>query len=151
MRRTSAIPLASATLLLAALCSGLPPGWAEEPPHPRGAAWLDRSGADFHGHSPLACEDCHELGRECATCHFGPEGSRVSPGSRWRHGRSGHEGQGAAPAVCTRCHALSRSLGHGPGRCHDCHGEGGEGEREQGHRRGARERGREHHEREHDD
>jgi len=122
---------------------------AEAPPHPRGAAWLDRSAPDFHGRSDLVCEDCHGPDRWCASCHFGPDGSRIPPGSRWRHGRSGHMGQGSAAAVCTRCHEITRGLGHGPRSCHDCHGEGDEHEEER--ERGGREHRRGRHEREDDD
>jgi len=145
---------------LALFCAALwvgpgPAARADDPPHPRGAAWLDKAGWDFHGRSSLACEDCHEPGLWCASCHFGPGGSRVPPGSGWRHGRSGHWNLRASAAVCTRCHDLNRRLGHGPRSCHDCHGDGDEDEREHrdGHERdhGEREHRGGRHEREHDD
>jgi len=140
--------LGALALFCAALGAGPAPARADDAPHPRGAEWLDKAGWDFHGGSSLTCEDCHDPGRWCTTCHFGPGGSRVPSGSSWRHGRSGHMGQRAYAPVCTRCHDLNRSLGHGPGRCHDCHGEGDD-EHEGGH--GGREHRGDRHEREHDD
>ncbi len=109
--------------------------------HPTGRAWLDPVSPNFHGRSPISCADCHDEASDCLRCHFGPGGAREPQGSRWRHGARGHEHLQRFGAVCRRCHEIERGWGGGPGRCHDCHGEGdddGEGRR---HRSG-RERGR---------
>ena len=93
-------------------------------PHQTGQPWLDRKSADFHGASTLQCSSCHDQTTKCATCHFGPTGSKVPLGSNWQHGTIPHESVESYQAVCNQCHTLDRSYGNGPNSCHNCHGDG---------------------------
>jgi predicted CxxxxCH...CXXCH cytochrome family protein len=92
-------------------------------PHQAGQPWLDRKNADFHGASSLQCSSCHDQTTKCATCHFGPTGSKAPQGSSWEHGTIPHDNETleSNQAVCNQCHTLNRSYGNGPISCHDCH------------------------------
>jgi hypothetical protein len=89
--------------------------------HPLGQPWLDKKSSQFHGDSSLACSNCHTVASFCSTCHFGPSGSRVPPGSGWTHGQSGHTRLGSFQTVCNACHNVNRRYGNRPTSCHDCH------------------------------
>ena len=91
--------------------------------HATGEAYLDKTGAAFHGDQAQdGCSDCHDMVADCGSCHFGSSGSRVPPGSSWTHGNNrAHQDLGSYRAVCNQCHDLNRSYGNGPGNCHDCH------------------------------
>ncbi len=90
--------------------------------HVTGQAWLDSASADFHGDSTLNCSSCHDTNVFCATCHFGPSGSRVPAGVSWTHGSVPHSSLAANEAVCNQCHTLTRQYRNQPATCHDCHG-----------------------------
>lgn len=102
------------------------------PPHALGRNWLDASVAGYHGAAApqniTLCQGCHGSdlqgggsGIGCGGCHFGPDGSRVPPGTGWSHGTVPHNQLAAGIAVCNGCHQLEREYGHGPAPCHDCH------------------------------
>ena len=92
--------------------------------HPLGQPWLDSKSADFHGKSALQCSSCHDQTTKCATCHFGPTGSKVPQDLSWEHGTIPHDSLESYQAVCNQCHTLNRSYGNGPNSCHNCHGDG---------------------------
>ena len=97
--------------------------------HPLGQIWLDPKSPQHHGQSGLDCADCHALATDCTVCHFDAAGSRAPVGSNWTHGRNDrHESFEIYQNVCTRCHSLNRSYGNPPASCHDCHGDGGDGD-----------------------
>ena len=88
-------------------------------------------GTEVQNEGSQSCAKCHDIygqGNEnltgCYACHFGPDGSRVPPGSNWVHGLTRHEELEREQEVCNACHDQERYYGTGPSACHDCHGSG---------------------------
>ncbi len=91
------------------------------------AAYVLNHGSDAQGNLET-CKVCHGAtltgngsAPSCYTCHFGPDGSRVPPGSSWVHGTSNHVSLFASGDVCNACHEIMRTATGSPASCHNCH------------------------------